>query len=222
MKIIAIDGVAGAGKGTLAKALSKQLGYLHLDTGALYRCATVCIINNNIDPTNEKQVTSAVKKAKIEAKLVNGEEHYFLNGQDLSLANTLRTPVVNETVSKIAKFVGVRKHIRKVQQSVAKSNKNIVVEGRDITTVVFPNAFAKFYIVADADIRAQRRQKDFQNQGQNIPFEKVKQMIIDRDRDDMERENSPLVCPPDAKVIDNGKNTVQQSVDQMIAYINSK
>ena len=219
MKIIAIDGVAGSGKGTLAKELAKRLGYIHLDTGALYRCATVQILNKNINPEDEEAVVKSIKAAKIEAKMIDGSVHYFLNNQDLSLSNSLRTPEVNNTVAKIAKYPRVREQIRKIQKSVA-SNNNCVVEGRDITTVVFPNANHKFFITADTKVRAIRRQKDYENQGRIVPLEEVEQMIIERDRADEDREASPLVCPPDAHVIDNGKNTVEQSINQMLCFIN--
>ena len=219
MSIIAIDGVAGSGKGTLAKALAKELNYIHLDTGALYRCATVQVLSQNINPEDEENVVKCVSKAKIEARMVDGTEHYFLNNKDLSLTNALRTPEVNNNVAKISKYPRLREQIRKIQRQVA-STDNCVIEGRDVTTVVFPNADYKFFITADTKIRAERRQKDYAAQGLNVPLEEVIKMIIERDRADEERETSPLICPPDACVIDNGKNTVQQSIDQMLNFIN--
>lgn len=217
MAIIAIDGLAGSGKGTLAKALAKKLRFLHVDTGALYRCATVLVLQQGINPEDEESVVKAVSKAKIEAKQINGEAHYFLNGTDLTSSNSLRTPEVNINVAKISKYPRLRAQIRKAQKSVAK-NTNCVVEGRDITTVVFPNAQVKFFIKADTLIRAQRRQKDFEKQGTKVPLSEVIKMIEDRDKEDMEREASPLICPPDAHIIDNGKNTIEQSVNEMLAF----
>ena len=221
MEIIAIDGVAGSGKGTLAKALAKKLGYIHLDTGALYRCATVCVLNSNTNPNDEENVVKLIKNSTIEAKLVDNTEHYFLNGKDLSIANALRTPEVNNNVAKISKYPRLRQQIREIQHQVADSN-NCVVEGRDITTVVFPNAKYKFFIVANTKIRAQRRQKDYESQGIIVPLKDVEKMIIERDKADEEREASPLVCPPDAHIIDNGKNTVEQSLNEMLKYIETK
>ena len=218
MAIIAIDGVAGAGKGTLAAELAKRLGYLHVDTGALYRCATVLILNKNIDPTDEEKVVATVRASKIEAKQIDGKAHYFLDGKDLTTSNSLRTPEVNETVAKISKYPRVRVEIRKAQKNVAK-NTNCVIEGRDISTVVFPNADYKFFVVADTQVRALRRQKDYEKQGLVVPFADVVKMIEERDKADMEREASPLVCPKDACVVDNGKNTVEQSITQMLDFI---
>ena len=219
MKIIAIDGVASSGKGTLAKELAKRLNYVHLDTGALYRCATVQILNEGINPEDEEKIVNSVLNAKIEARMVDGSVHYFLNNKDLSLSNSLRTPEVNNTVAKIAKYPRLREQIRKIQKDVASTN-NCVVEGRDITTVVFPNADYKFFITADAKTRAKRRQNDYKNQGIKVPLKEVEQMIIERDLADEEREASPLVCPPDAHIIDNGENTVEQSINQMLSIIN--
>jgi len=221
MEIVAIDGVASSGKGTLAKELAKRLSYIHLDTGALYRCATVQILNCKINPEDEEKVVAAVQNSKIEAKLIGGIVHYFLNGKDLSTSNSLRTPEVNNTVAKISKYPRLREQIRSIQRQVAKSG-NCVVEGRDITTVVFPNAKYKFFITASTKIRALRRQKDYAAQGIIVPIEEVEKMIIERDMSDEEREESPLICPPDAHVIDNGKNTVEQSINEMLSIINSK
>lgn len=219
--VIAIDGEAGSGKGTLGAQLAKRLGFLHLDTGALYRCATVLVLESGINPKDEKAVTAIASKAKIEAKLVGETEHYFLNNRDLSLANALRTPEVNNTVSIISPYPRLRELIRSTQHKIASMN-NMVIEGRDITTVVFPNADVKFYVTADLHIRAQRRLNDYKKQGISITLKEVEDAIIERDKNDKERENCPLVCAKDAIVIDNGTATIKESVQKMYDIVQDK
>ena len=216
-KVIAIDGTAGAGKGTLAKLLAEKIGFMHVDTGALYRAATVLILNQNINPENEKEVAKALKSAKIEIKSIDNKAHYILNNKDLTNNNILRSTAVNTTVSTISKYKKLRKYIRKLQRKIAKRS-NIVMEGRDITTVVFPRAWIKFYIDAPIEIRAQRREKELKAQNNEITNEEVKQMINKRDRDDIERKNSPLICPPDAYEIDN-TGTIEEAIEKMLDII---
>ena len=220
-KVIAIDGTAASGKGTLAKSLAKKLGYLHLDTGSIYRAATVHIIKQGINPYDEEAVVSSVKSAIIEAKPSNNETEIYLNGENLTRSNQLRTSKISNTVPIISKYTQLREQVRKIQKSIANTN-NVVMEGRDVTTVVFPDAFVKFFITASLDIRAERRMKDLQKSGEDITFEAVKNSIKKRDYDDEHRNHSPLVCPKDAIIIDNGKNTIEESVTQMLVAIKAK
>lgn len=212
-KVVAIDGISGAGKGTLAKALAKALDFTHLDTGALYRAVTLKALKNGFDEKNEKEITKMLTSTQIEQKKVKGVFQIFLDGKNLQNEDQLRSPEVSDMVAKIAKFSAVRDHIRKIQHEIAKKH-NLVVEGRDVTTVVFPNAFAKFFVTVPLLTRAKRRQKEYKKQGIILSLEKVKKSLKDRDNLDIHRDISPLKKASDATTIVNNK-TVEEAVNQM-------
>lgn len=210
--IIAIDGPASSGKSTTAKLLAKKLGYLYIDTGAMYRAVTLyAIMNNLLD--NEKKIIELAKQLNIELKFENGQTKVSVNGKDVT--EEIRSLEVNQNVSPVSKIEGVRKILVEKQKEMGK-NGGVVMEGRDITTVVFPNADVKIFLTATIDERARRRALEFEQKGQPVDIEKVKQNILERDRIDSSREVSPLTKSPDAIEIDTSNLSIEQQVDLIL------
>ncbi|MCA2005089.1 MAG: (d)CMP kinase [Ignavibacterium sp.] len=210
--IIAIDGPAGSGKSTTAKLLAKKLGYLYIDTGAMYRAVTLYAIKNNI-LNDEKKIIELASQLDIELKLEEGVTKVFVNGKDVS--EEIRSLEVNQNVSPVSKIEGVRKILVEKQKQIGK-NGGVVMEGRDITTVVFPNADVKVYLTASIDERTRRRSLEFAQKGQEVDIEKVKENILERDRIDSSRDVSPLTKSPDAIEIDTSNLTIEQQVDLIL------
>lgn len=210
--IIAIDGPAGSGKSTTAKLLAKKLGYLYIDTGAMYRAVTLYAIKNNI-LSDEKKIIELASQLDIELKLEEGVTKVFVNGKDVS--EEIRSLEVNQNVSPVSKIEGVRKILVEKQKQIGK-NGGVVMEGRDITTVVFPNADVKVYLTASIDERTRRRSLEFAQKGQEVDIEKVKENILERDRIDSSRDVSPLTKSPDAIEIDTSNLTIEQQVDLIL------
>lgn len=210
--IIAIDGPAGSGKSTTAKLLAKKLGYLYIDTGAMYRAVTLYAIKNNL-LDNEKKIIELAKQLNIELKFENGQTKVSVNGKDVT--EEIRSLEVNQNVSPVSKIEGVRKILVEKQKEMGK-NGGVVMEGRDITTVVFPNADVKIFLTATIDERARRRALEFEQKGQPVDIEKVKQNILERDRIDSSRDVSPLTKSPDAIEIDTSNLSIEQQVDLIL------
>lgn len=210
--IIAIDGPAGSGKSTTAKLLAKKLGYLYIDTGAMYRAVTLYAIKNNLLDDEEKIIELA-KQLNIELKFENGQTKVSVNGKDVT--DEIRSLEVNQNVSPVSKIEGVRKILVEKQKEMGK-NGGVVMEGRDITTVVFPNADVKIFLTATIDERARRRALEFEQKGQQVDIEKVKQNILERDRIDSSRDVSPLTKSPDAIEIDTSNLSIEQQVDLIL------
>lgn len=213
---IAIDGTAGSGKGTLADLIAKKRGFSHLDTGAIYRSVALFMMRNKVDVSNEKEVLKNLKKIKFEIvfdektkKQVN-----LLNGIDLG--DKIRTEEVSRGASVVSQYLKVREFATKMQRKIAKNN-DVIIEGRDIGTVVLPKAKYKFFITADPEIRAKRRL--LQLHLPETDYEKVLNDIIARDKRDMEREHSPLKQAHDAIFIDNSNDTVEQTVKRICSKI---
>lgn len=197
--IIAIDGPAGSGKGTIASFIAEKLGFLNVDTGAMYRSVTLAVLRNNIDMDNKEKIIELAKTLQIDLKNIDGSIHAFLNGEDVS--NEIRTPKVNASVSIVAAIKEVREIMVEHQRALAKDH-DIVMEGRDIGTVVFPNANIKLYLEASAEERAQRRYKQNLEKGLEVPYEEVLESIKNRDKIDSTRADSPLRVPDDAVIVD--------------------
>lgn len=210
--IIAIDGPAGSGKSTTAKLLAKKLGYLYIDTGAMYRAVTLFAIKNNI-LNDENKIIELASELDIELKLEDGITKVFVNGKDVS--EEIRSLEVNQNVSPVSKIEGVRKILVEKQKQIGK-NGGVVMEGRDITTVVFPNADVKVFLTATIDERARRRALEFAQKGQEVDIEKVKQNILERDRIDSSRSVSPLTKSPDAIEVDTSNLTIEEQVDLIL------
>ncbi len=216
--IIAIDGPAGAGKSTIAKLLAQKLGFLYIDTGAMYRALALKAIESGIDI---KDAVSVVKMAAAsDVDLVNnpggGALEVFLDGRDVS--QEIRQPRVSRVVSDVAKIKEVRQILVKLQRRLG-SQKDSVLDGRDIGTIVFPGADKKFYIDAQFDERVMRRYKELTGLGQAVTLEEVKNDLCNRDTIDSTREHSPLKRADDAIYIDTTKMTIDEEVETLLQWI---
>jgi cytidylate kinase len=202
---IAIDGYSSCGKGTLAKVIAKSLNYIFIDTGAMYRAVTYAMIQKGIDVNNIVELEELLKSLNITFKhIAEGDfYHTFLNGEDIE--NDIRTMAVSNMVSQVSKVQIVRDFLVKQQQEIG-AQKGVVMDGRDIGTVVFPDAELKIFMTAKAEIRAQRRLNELKENGNlNISFEEVLKNLNERDYIDSNRANSPLLKAQDAIVIDNSE-----------------
>lgn len=208
--IVAIDGPAGSGKSTSAKLVAQKLGFLYIDTGAMYRAITFLAIKNNVLQNNDAIVTLA-KNSGLDLEFINGETHVSTNGLDIT--DKIRTQEVNLNVSDISKIEGVRKALVDRQRELAEKNNGVVMEGRDIGTVVFPNADVKIFLTASIDERASRRTKEYEEKGVHISLEDIRANIQQRDKIDSTRDVSPLLKAPDAIEVDTSNISIQEQVD---------
>lgn len=215
--IIAIDGPAGAGKSTVAKKLAKALGFLYLDTGALYRALTLKAIEKKFDPKDEARLIEMTRDTIIDIKNnPDGSIKIFLDGRDVTA--TIRQPWITKLVSDIAKIAGVREVMLGLQRRLGTQN-NSVLDGRDIGTVVFPQAEKKFYIDADFKERARRRFKELTELGENISLEDVEVDLHNRDTIDSSRKTAPLKKADDAIYVDTTKMTVEEVVNKILQEV---
>lgn len=217
--IIAIDGPAGSGKSTIARNVAKTLDYFYLDTGAMYRALTWKTIKYNIDVSNIKTLAELAATTEISFKIENGEEKVFIDRQDVT--NAIRAPEVTSLVSIVSKIVEVRKAMVDKQRRFSRG-KNLVAEGRDIGTVVFPNADLKIYLNASLQERAHRRQLQLSEKGHSISLDELKIDINKRDHIDSTREEGPLLKAEDAMEIDNSDKTVRQVTEEVIELVRGK
>jgi cytidylate kinase len=210
--IIAIDGPAGSGKSTTAKLVAKRLSYLYIDTGAMYRAVTLLALRNEL-MGKTAEIIELAKSLNIVLSFIDGETNITVNGEDVS--KEIRSFEVNSNVSEISAIEGVRKILVKKQQEMGKDG-GVVMEGRDITTVVYPNADVKIYLTAGIDERAVRRAKEFSEKGTDVPIEKVKENLKNRDFIDSNREASPLTKTPDSIEVDTSNTTIEEQVELII------
>jgi cytidylate kinase len=213
--IIAIDGPASSGKSTTAKLLAEKLGYLYIDTGAMYRAITLFAIRKNIS-NSETEIIKLAQELDIQLKFSNGQTKVFVDGVDVS--EEIRSMEVNNLVSPISKIEAVRRIMISKQRAIGK-NGNVVIEGRDITTVVFPEADLKVFLTATIDERAKRRLKEYLYKGIQIDLEEVVNNIKERDRIDSSREVSPLKKSDDAFEIDTSNLTIDQQVNLILEKV---
>lgn len=211
--IVAIDGPAGAGKSSTAKEVAFQLGFVYIDTGAMYRAVTLEVIRSNVDVSNENQVTLIAKKSNIQFQWINKYLHTFLNSEDVN--DEIRSSEVADLVSPVSAIPGVRDVMVKCQREMAKRD-NIVMEGRDIGTNVFPSADFKFYLDADIDVRAKRRVSDYKKIGQELTLEEIKKEIKIRDKIDSSRRYSPLKKAYNAIIIDTTNLSFKEQVEMIV------
>ncbi len=221
--IIAIDGYSSTGKSSLAKEIAQNLGYIHVDTGAMYRGITLYGLQHFYEggnaEINMEQLIRALPDIQLKFKKVKGNNHLFLNGEDVE--NEIRDIDVSNYVSKVASYPEVRSFLVEKQRKMADDH-DIVMDGRDIGTVVFPNADIKFFITADVEERAKRRYLDMIKEHPNVTYEEVKENLLARDYADVHRAHSPLKKAEDAIVIDNTHQTKEETVAQMMSYIYDK
>lgn len=209
--VIAIDGYSSCGKSTLAKALAKKLGFIYIDSGAMYRAITLYFLRNHVDLENHDAIIDALKHIELNFHSKDYESHITLNGEEVS--EEIRLMPVSEAVSPVSAIKEVRKEMVKQQQRMGKS-KNIVMDGRDIGTAVFPDAQVKFFMTADPKIRAERRYKEMVAKGdQTITLEEVFENLAHRDYADTTREESPLTRAEDAIILDNTEITEEEQLN---------
>lgn len=217
--IIAIDGPAASGKSTTAKLVAKKLGYTYIDSGAMYRAVTLKAIRENVDVTDEDAVTQIARNVNIEFKDINDEQHVLLDGEDVT--EEIRMPEISKNISPVAANPKVREILVEKQRKYAKNN-NIVMDGRDIGTVVFPNADVKIYLVASVEERAKRRFKELKMKGIQGDLEEIKEDIRKRDRADISRPTGPLKKASDAIEVDTSNLTIEEQVEKIIQIIKNK
>lgn len=215
---IAIDGFSSCGKSTLAKALAARLGYAYGDSGAMYRAVTLYFLENKIDWTDPEQVSVSLADIHIDFKYIDGKNTTFLNGKNVE--DDIRTMRVSESVSPVATISAVRRQMVKLQQKMGEKG-GIVMDGRDIGTVVFPNAKLKLFVVASPEVRAQRRYDELVAKGWDVSLEEIKKNLLERDHIDSTREDSPLMKADDAVELDNSKLDQQQQLNIAVELANA-
>ena len=214
--IIAIDGPAATGKSTSAKLVAEKLDFTYLDTGAMYRCVTLLTLRNSVKINSNHHLDSLLKGFQLDIKKNEDEYIFYLNGEDVS--KEIRRSDVTKNVSAVSALLIVRKTLVKIQRKIAE-DQNCVVEGRDIGTVVFPNADVKFFVVADLVVRAKRRQLDLKILGEEKTIDSLIKEIHDRDRYDSQREVSPLSMAIGAIEVDTTNMSIDEQVDFMVNKI---
>jgi cytidylate kinase len=214
MTVIAIDGPAGSGKSTLAKNLARALGFVFLDTGAMYRTLALAAQRAGIAPDDETRLSELAQQISIRFVAENDSQRVFLGEEDVS--DAIRTPEISDLASRISVYSGVRRAMVALQRALAAQAHGVVAEGRDTTTVVFPEASVKIYLDASPQERARRRQHQLQQQGIEEPYDKVLQEILERDARDLARADSPLRIAPDAIVVQNDGWTKEQTFEHVL------
>lgn len=212
---VAIDGPAGAGKSTVAKAAAKELGYIYVDTGALYRSIALNAVRNGVIDS-EQGIIDMLADTKVELKHENGTQVVYLNGEDVS--SLIRTPEISMGASKVSAIAQVRSFLLDLQRDIAKTN-NVIMDGRDIATVVLPNAQVKIFLFASPECRAQRRYKELLEKGENVNYDDVLADVEQRDYQDSHREIAPLKPSEQSIMADTSDCTLQQSIDMVVNII---
>ncbi len=214
---VAIDGPAGAGKSTIAKKAAAELGFIYIDTGALYRTVGLNALRKGADLKNDGDVAATLTAdLNIELKFIDGAQRMFLCGEDVS--DEIRTPEASMAASRVSAVPKVREYLFDLQKNLAKSN-NCIMDGRDIGTVVLPDADVKIFLTASPEARAERRYKELLEKGTQVSYEEVLSDMIKRDYDDSHRKIAPLKQADDAFLADTSELTLQESIDLIIKTI---
>lgn len=216
---IAIDGPAGAGKSSIAKLVSKELGYIYVDTGALYRTVGLYSIRKGINTKDAEAVTATLKDIEVRLGFVDGAQHVFLNGEDVS--DAIRTPDASMGASNVSAIPAVRTFLFDLQRDIAKNN-NCIMDGRDIGTVVLPEAQIKLFLTASPEARAERRYKELIEKGEKVDFQEVLDDINKRDYQDSHREIAPLKQAEDAILVDNSGCNLEEGTALVLGIIKEK
>jgi len=219
--IIAIDGPAAVGKSTMGKLIARELGFLYIDTGAIYRAITWKVLKNNININDEEMISNLVSDTCItieraNKKSLNDYYHIFVDGEDVT--EGIRNPRIDQSVSHIARLPKIRKQLIYLQRELAEKG-NIVMEGRDIGSVILPKADIKFYFTASEEERIKRRYKELINKGYSIDYKVVKKQIIQRDKIDSKRKYAPLIKAKDAILIDSTEKSIEEVKDKILEII---
>ena len=216
---VAVDGPAGSGKSTITKMVAKSLGFNYVDTGAMYRALTFNFLSNGLDELEEEKIKELLSKTDFKVEYVDGVQYVYVNDEEVS--DKIRTAEVSKFTSLFAKSPSVRDFLIDTQRNLANTN-NIIMDGRDIASVVLPNADVKIFLTASVEERARRRVLDFERQGiENVDFEKVKEDIKARDWQDENRDIAPLVKVESATLIDTTSLTIDEVVEKMTELVKS-
>ena len=216
---VAVDGPAGSGKSTITKLVAKSLGFNYVDTGAMYRALTYNFLSNGLDELEEEEIKELLSKTDFKVEYVDGVQYVYVNNEEVS--DKIRTAEVSKFTSLFAKSPAVRDFLIDTQRNLANTN-NIIMDGRDIASVVLPNADVKIFLTASVEERARRRVLDFERQGiENVDFEKVKEDIKARDWQDENRDIAPLIKVESATLIDTTSLTIAEVVEKMTELVKS-
>ena len=213
--VVAIDGPAGSGKSTSAILVAQKLGYLYIDTGAMYRAITFLALQKNLQ--NEKDIIKLAEQTDLKIDFFDGKTKVFVNG--IEITESIRTPEVNAKVSDVSKIKDLRKILVKKQREMGSKDRGVVMEGRDIGTVVFPEADVKIFMTASIDARAERRMKEYIDKGIDISLEEVKKNLLNRDEIDSGRDVSPLTMAPGAVKVDTSRVSIAEQVNIIIEEV---
>lgn len=217
MTAVAIDGPAGAGKSTIARAISREISFVYVDTGALYRAIGLYMIKNRID--GDKSIVSTLNKVKVDLKFVDNEQKIFLCGEEVS--GEIRTPEVSMMASRVSAILAVREFLLDLQRDLAKKN-NVIMDGRDIGTVILPDADVKIFLTASLEKRAQRRYKEMLEKGIDVTYDEILSDIKKRDYDDSHRKVAPLKPAADAILVDTSDYSLEESIKLVLNVIRKK
>lgn len=216
---IAIDGPAGAGKSTIAKIIANKLGYIYIDTGAMYRAMGLYLVQNHISLDHEEEIEEVCRKVDISIAFENGVQQVILNGENVT--NLIRTPEASYMASSCSVKQPIRDKLVELQQKLA-STTSVVMDGRDIGTKVLPNADLKIYLTADSSVRAKRRYDEMMSKGEECNLEEIEAAIIERDFRDMNRDISPLCQAKDAILVDSSFMTIEEVADKIITIFEKR
>ena len=216
---IAIDGPAGAGKSSISKVVANELGYLYIDTGAMYRGVTWAVLDSHVDVKNQNDVEALLPTLDLTLEPTASACKVFVKGQDVT--DLIRQQQINENVSTIASYKGVREYLVERQQAMAAVG-GVILDGRDIGSVVLPNAELKIYLTASVDARAKRRWLEVQGTSNEQPLEDIKKNVESRDEMDKNRDESPLVCVEDAIVVDSSNMTFEETVEHILHLVQER
>ena len=216
---IAIDGPAGAGKSSISKVVANELGYLYIDTGAMYRGVTWAVLDSHVDVNDQKEVEALLPSLDLTLEPTASACKVFVKGQDVT--NLIRQQQINENVSTIASYKGVREYLVERQQAMAAVG-GVILDGRDIGSVVLPDAELKIYLTASVDARAKRRWLEVQGTSNEQPLEDIKKNVESRDEMDKNRDESPLVCVEDAIVVDSSNMTFDETVKHILHLVQER
>ena len=218
---IAIDGPAAVGKSTMGKLIARELGFLYIDTGAIYRAITWKVLKNSVNVSDENIISNLVSNTcvtieKANCKSLNDYYHIFVDGEDVT--EEIRNPRIDQNVSQIARLPKIRKQLIYLQRKLAEKG-NIVMEGRDIGSIILPQADIKFYFTASEEERIKRRYKELISKGYSIDYEEVKKQIMQRDKIDSKRKYAPLIRAKDAILIDSTEKSIEEVKDKILKIL---
>ncbi len=216
---IAIDGPAGAGKSSISKVVANELGYLYIDTGAMYRGVTWAVLDSHVNVNNQKDVESLLPSLDLTLEPTANACKVFVKGQDVT--DLIRQQQINENVSTIASYKGVREYLVERQQAMAAVG-GVILDGRDIGSVVLPKAELKIYLTASVDARSKRRWLEVQGTSNEQSLEDIKKNVESRDEMDKNRDESPLVCVEDAIVVDSSNMTFDETVEHILHLVQER